>query len=170
MILYHGTNIDFEKIDLSLCLPCKDFGRGFYTTTLYNQACQMAKRKVKLSNGMPCVISYYVDDNILFLKDYNIKVFEKATEDWAVFVLNNRNKNFLDISSLNCNLDNKYDIVSGPVANDTLTTIIRRYQQGFIDINMLLKEMKYVAPNNQLSFHTEKALLLLKKVETKWIK
>lgn len=148
MILYHGTNIDFEKINLSLCLPYKDLGKGFYTTTLYDQAGQMAKRKVKLASGKPAVISYYVDDNILLLKDYNIKVFEKATEEWAIFVLNNRNKNFLDIASLNCNLDNKYDIVSGPVADDTLTTIIRKYQQGFIDINVLLKEMEYVAPNN----------------------
>ena len=29
MILYHGSNTIIEKIDLSLCKPYKDFGKGF---------------------------------------------------------------------------------------------------------------------------------------------
>lgn len=29
MILYHGTNLDIQSIDLALCRPYKDFGRGF---------------------------------------------------------------------------------------------------------------------------------------------
>lgn len=35
MILYHGTNIDIQSINLALCRPYKDFGRGFYTTDIY---------------------------------------------------------------------------------------------------------------------------------------
>ena len=30
MKLYHGTNIDFDKIDISKSKPNKDFGCGFY--------------------------------------------------------------------------------------------------------------------------------------------
>jgi hypothetical protein len=30
MSLYHGTNQDIEKIDLSRGLTHKDFGKGFY--------------------------------------------------------------------------------------------------------------------------------------------
>lgn len=30
MKLYHGTNLDIEKIELSKCRPYKDFGTGFY--------------------------------------------------------------------------------------------------------------------------------------------
>lgn len=37
MTLYHGTNLDIQSIDLALCRPCKDFGRGFYTTELIEQ-------------------------------------------------------------------------------------------------------------------------------------
>lgn len=29
MILYHGTNLDIQSIDMALCRPYKDFGRGF---------------------------------------------------------------------------------------------------------------------------------------------
>lgn len=30
MKLYHGTNIDFKKIDITKSKPNKDFGQGFY--------------------------------------------------------------------------------------------------------------------------------------------
>ena len=33
MILYHGTNIDFNVIDLTRSNKYKDFGQGFYVTT-----------------------------------------------------------------------------------------------------------------------------------------
>lgn len=38
MILYRGTNIDIQSIDLAVCRPYKDFGRGFYTTEVLDQA------------------------------------------------------------------------------------------------------------------------------------
>ena len=35
MILYHGTNVEFEFIELSRSKPNKDFGRGFYMLDHY---------------------------------------------------------------------------------------------------------------------------------------
>lgn len=32
--LYHGSNVEIETIQLSLCSPNKDFGRGFYLTDI----------------------------------------------------------------------------------------------------------------------------------------
>lgn len=170
MILFHGTNLDIDKIDLSLCAPFKDFGTGFYTTTLFEQAKAMAIRKSRIFGGEPCVISYEVPDNLLELQDIKIKNFPKPSKDWAVFIINNRNRDFTDITSENCNLDSKYELVYGPVANDTLTTLIQQYKHGYIDSAILLKEMEYAAPNNQYSFHTQKAINLLKKVGVQWIK
>jgi len=37
MILYHGTNMVFEVIDLTKSKPNKDFGRGFYLSADYDQ-------------------------------------------------------------------------------------------------------------------------------------
>lgn len=34
MLLYHGSNTDIKAIDLEMCKPFKDFGRGFYLTVL----------------------------------------------------------------------------------------------------------------------------------------
>lgn len=164
MILYHGTNQDFDKIDLSKCEPYKDFGTGFYTTTLFEQAKAMAIKKSRIFGGKPCVHTYEAPDNLLKANSVKIKIFNVATKNWAVFVINNRNRDFKDFESPLCNRDAKYDIVYGPVANDTLTTLIKQYQRGFINSSILLKEMKYVAPNNQYSFHTAASTELLKKV------
>ena len=170
MILYHGTNIDIDKIDLNKCAPYKDFGKGFYTTTIFDQAKAMAVRKSRIFGGQLCVISYEVPDNLLDLKEINIKVFPSTSKEWAVFIINNRNRDFKNFSSAECNVDNKYEIVFGPVANDTLTTLIRQYQRGYIDSEILLKEMQYTAPSNQYSFHSQKAIGLLKKTGVQWIK
>ena len=43
MRLYHGTNIDFQEIDIAKSNPYKDFGRGFYLTDLYHQAERMGR-------------------------------------------------------------------------------------------------------------------------------
>lgn len=169
MILYHGTNADINKIELEKCMPYKDFGKGFYTTTLFNQAKAMAIKKSKIYGGKPCVIEYEVPDNLLSLRSLRRKIFKKATKNWALFIINNRNRDFTDVENAMCNSDGKYEIVSGPVANDTLTTLIQRYSRGYIDENALLREMKYSAPSDQISFHSEKAVSFLKKVNTIWI-
>jgi hypothetical protein len=43
LILYHGSNHSFEEVDLSKSKDKRDFGRGFYTTTLHEQAEDWAK-------------------------------------------------------------------------------------------------------------------------------
>ena len=121
----------------------------------------MAKRKSRIFGGEPCVHSYEVPDNLLALTSAGIKAFDKPTKDWAVFIINNRNRDFTDIASPLCDKDNKYDVVYGSVANDTLTTLIQRYHRGFIDENVLLREMEYIAPTDQYSFHTNAAVALL---------
>lgn len=45
MILYHGTNVVFDEIDLTKSKPNKDFGQGFYLSREYTQAMDMAKTK-----------------------------------------------------------------------------------------------------------------------------
>lgn len=69
-----------------------------------------------------------------------------------------------DFSSMECNLDCKYDVVIGPVANDTVGLLIRQFSRGTIDAEYLRKEFDFGRLTNQYTFHTEKALRYLKKV------
>lgn len=51
--------------------------------------------------------------------------------------------NFSDISNLECNFDNKYDLVIGPVADDDIIVLFRTFVRGLIDIDTLIKELTY---------------------------
>ena len=61
--------------------------------------------------------------------------------------------------------DNKYDIVIGPVADDNMALLFRQYENEIIDFSTLLKGMIYKETSSQYSFHTEKAVRLLRKVD-----
>ena len=97
-----------------------------------------------------------------FLKD--IESCTEITEEWAAFVMNNRNRNFTDFENALCNFDFKYDIVMGPIANDDLAMLFREYSKHAINLDVLLKELSYKEATNQVSFHTERAIELLRKI------
>ncbi len=55
MRLYHGSNVVIESINLAMCRPYKDFGKGFYLTDIEEQAKQMANRVSRIYGGSPVV-------------------------------------------------------------------------------------------------------------------
>lgn len=164
MILYHGTNIEIDTIDLDKCRQFKDFGKGFYTTELYEQAEKMANRVARIYGGSPVINAYEINNDFMTDKNYSILDFgNMPSEKWAMFVMNNRNRYFTDYSDKNCNFDCKYDIVAGPVADDDMTMLFRQYQNQMITFDLLIKGITFKNVTNQYSFHTVKALNLLKK-------
>lgn len=166
MILYHGSNVKIDKVDLSKCRKYKDFGQGFYCTTIKQQAEFMARRTTtRAEDGSPCVSSFELDEKVFYDKDIKIRKFDKPSKEWAEFILNNRDRNFKDVSSLECNFDNKYDLVIGPVADDDIIVLFRTFVRGLINIDTLIKELTYKELTDQYSFHTEKALKYLKGVK-----
>lgn len=165
MILYHGTNIDIQSIDLAVCRPYKDFGRGFYTTDILEQTQKMAKRVSRIYGGNPIVNLYEIADN--YMESEGLKTLDFGripSERWAVFVMNNRSRTFSDFGSADCNFDCKYDIVAGPIADDDMAMLFRQYQNQLISLQALLNGMKFRETTSQYSFHTEKAISLLRKV------
>jgi len=165
MILFHGSNTDIKSINLAMCRPYKDFGRGFYLTEIKDQALKMAKRVAKIYGGQPIVNIYEISDDFIENMTLNIRRFaDTPSEEWARFVMNNRSRSFTKFSSLECNLDNKYDIVIGPVADDDMAMLFRQYQNELITFENLMSGMTFRKTTNQYSFHTERAIALLRKV------
>lgn len=120
MKLYHGTNKDFDRIDLLQSKPNKDFGRGFYLSADYEQALNMAQVKVEqLETGSPVVQSYLVEDDDLDM--LSVLRFDGYSEEWAKFILLNRN-NPTDKPV------HEYDVVIGPIANDRVGVQLWRYE------------------------------------------
>jgi hypothetical protein len=162
MILYHGSNIEIEKINLDKCRPFKDFGRGFYTTTLKDQAWSMADRTVRIfKKGFPFVTEFTIDDELINNTRFNKKYFTQPDINWARFVMNNRNEYYKDIDNPDCNTDCKYDMVFGPVANDDISALMDVYLSGIISDDALIKELIFRELNNQISFHTERIITCL---------
>lgn len=94
----------------------------------------MAQRRARIDGGIPTVTVYDVPDNLTENSDLNCRIFDdKPTIEWAIFIKNNRDRKFTDISSRECNLDCKYDVVIGPVANDTVGLLIRQFSRGMIE-------------------------------------
>lgn len=98
----------------------------------------MAKRTVRIKGGKPALNIYEIDDDFMQNTDLKIKDFSTVpTEEWALFVMNNRNYRFSDFSNPLCNQDFKYDIVHGPVANDDMAVLFQQYEQNFIHLSVL---------------------------------
>ena len=72
MKLYHTSTIIVDKPDVYHSREHLDFGKGFYLTTLYEQACKYAQRF--LLRNRPAYVNHYLLDEDL--KDFNIKKFE----------------------------------------------------------------------------------------------
>ena len=156
--LYHGSNIEINQIDLSLSRKGKDFGCGFYLNANKQQAIEMAVRTAnRMKTGSPVVSTFEFDETILSLDELKIKIFEDYSIEWAEFILMNR-KNLSDRPA------HPYDIVIGPIANDTVGVQIRRFIMGYISIEKLIEELKFKGNHSvQYFFATEAAIKLLKK-------
>lgn len=153
--LYHGTNVFFREIDLSLSNPFKDFGKGFYLTPNFHQAQNMANRRTRLAQqGNPVVLKYDFDEIALSNGAVKVLLFEKPTKEWARFILQNRYKELYTRHS--------YDIVIGPIADDGVAFQLERYVQGIISLDQLVEELTYRHLDTQYYFGTEGSLAYLK--------
>lgn len=131
-----------------------DFGRGFYTTSSFEQARKWALNRKRNGKSREAVVSVFeVSEDYLETSFLNIKNFSRADSEWLDFVMANRT----DI-----NFTHDYDIVKGPVANDRVYASINAFENGFMDRDTLLKELKTWVFVDQIVFHTEKALSILK--------
>lgn len=158
MILYHGSNVDIESIDLSRSSVGKDFGCGFYLTASREQAERMGRRRARLYGGEMVVPTFDFDENAAREAGLNIKDFESYSKEWADFILANRkNDTRTQIHD--------FDIVYGPIANDDVGYQIRRLLAGMITIETFLEELKYKeGVTYQYFFATERSVQFLKKL------
>lgn len=158
MKLYHGTNIDFDEIDLKKSKPNKDFGQGFYLSANLQQARELAAARVELVGGEPIVLEYDFDEKLLTSGELKVLQFDNYTEDWAKFILANRN------SQLSLPVHD-YDIVIGPIANDKVGRQLWRFSNHDIDMATLIRNLTYIKGITfQYFFGTERAIKYLKKL------
>ena len=118
MKLYHGSLVIVKKPSVLKGRSTVDFGKGFYTTTSFEQAQKWADLKRKRSGVSRAVVSVYEIPDDLLNGRYATLNFTGATREWLDFVVKNRS----GVS------EEKYDLTIGPVANDQLYATIRLYE------------------------------------------
>jgi hypothetical protein len=146
LILYHGSNCNFDKVDISKSKDKRDFGRGFYATTLREQAEDWAEALFDRYRGDGIFI-YELELDLT--GELSVKRFDGLSEEWLLMVQKNRTLG---------GVQHKFDIVQGPVANDKTARTIALYIAGIINAHEAIKRLQSSHVNNQVSLHTPVAL------------
>ena len=142
MIVYHGSKMIVESLEIRIAKYNKDFYFGFYCTLFPEQAIRWATR----FNGTGYLNEYLYTPN----EHLNVKIFPEMTEEWLDFIVS-------------CRLghSHNYDIVEGPMADDTIFNYVQNFVDGKISREAFWALAKFKKPTHQISFHTARALTAL---------
>lgn len=137
-VIYHGSYVEIEFPEIRKHRFTKDFSWGFYCTEIKEQ---VEKGASKFNTSIVSV--YEIKD----FESLNVKKFEDYTDEWLEFVMNCRSGK-----------THNYDVVVGPMADDTIYDYIEAYQHGQMNKQKFFELMKFKYPTHQMSFHTIAAL------------
>lgn len=153
MILYHGSYMKVETPEIITSDKGRDFGFGFYTTTIKNQAERWAIRTARLRSRqtdkqVPAVVNVY-EFNDELAESLKTKSFPKADLEWLELVIHCR-------SDLNYKHD--FDIVSGKIANDNVGETVEYVLAGIMRKEDAVERLKFEKINDQICFSSAAAL------------
>jgi hypothetical protein len=144
-LLFHGSREIVEYPEIRKTRYTKDFSWGFYCTNDLDQASRWAARRA----GGGVVNRYcYTEDPAL-----HILRFETMTEDWLDFIVQCR-----------AGKVHSFDIVEGPMADDTIWNFLNDFLAGEISREAFWELARFKRPTHQISFHTLRALHCLEYV------
>jgi len=158
MTLYHGSDQIIKSPELRPSTRTLDFGSGFYTTTNKEQAEDFAVKVYNRSiraggtpNGM--FVSIYEADYEAMQTELDILRFESADEEWFDFIIANRRSIWQG---------KKFDIIYGPVANDTIYRTLITFETGELTKYETIARLKVRKLFDQMTFATERSISFLK--------
>ena len=151
MIIYHGGTDVVEAPRIISTYTGRDFGAGFYTTDIREQAVRWAKRQARYRKKPDAIVNMYNLDDKAFLS-LATKDFENYTIEWLNFVVACRR----DVA-----FKHEYDIVIGKIADDDVGETIQAVVDGLTSQEFALSKLVFMYANNQICFSTDKALKYL---------
>lgn len=160
MKIYHGSLEVVEHPKILQPNRKLDYGKGFYTTTSEQQAHEWAERRMRDKKVTHGYVNIY-ELNERLLTELKCLIFTEPTEEWVNFVMKNRTER---------GYTHDYDIVYGPVANDSVYTQFTLYEGGIISMPTLIQELKTYKLVDQYLFHTEESLRAIRFAESKIVR
>lgn len=144
MKLYHSSNTSVERPDTIHSRDYLDFGKGFYLTSLHEQAVKYAQRFIR-RNQKAWINSYELIYDPTKWKVLQFEAYDKA---WLDFVSKCRAGED----------DTDFDIIIGGIANDRVIQTLDRYFEGELSMEETLGLLIYEKPNNQYCIRSQKML------------
>lgn len=138
-IIYHGSNVEVAVPRILQNGFYKDFGYGFYCTSLEKQA----KRWALTRKGASVVNRYEYIPNA----ELKTLQFSEMTDEWLDFVVDCRR-----------GIEHDYDIVEGPMADDQIWNFVEGFMDGRVSREAFWELVKFNYPTHQIVFCTQKAL------------
>ena len=142
MILYHGSDVIVSTLGVEYSTRNLDFGKGFYTTSIKEQAMRWAQRKA-LINSFVSVFKANISSDLKVLDLTN------KLDEWIDFVCECRDGSQVFSS---------YDLIIGKVADDKVFKVVDMYKNEIWDKARALSEMKIYEKCDQIMFATQNAI------------
>jgi hypothetical protein len=153
--LYHGSTVVVEKPAIIRSERGRDFGYGFYTTDIHDQARRWASRKARIElnkgNKTRAIVSMYDFDETAF-DSLSVMRFPEPSMEWLDMVC---------ICRSDASFSHTYDLVIGKVANDAVGETVTYVVQGIMRKEDALQRLRFEKINNQFCFSYEKSLEFL---------
>lgn len=146
MTVFHGSDTIVKNPDVLHSFRNLDFGKGFYVTSIEEQAERWAKRKADFSKLKAVLNIYELKEDF---SDLKVLDFKDDLDTWIDFVCSCRNGN-LEYT--------KYDLIIGKVANDKVFRVVDMYNSGIWEKERAIKEIKAYKNYDQIAFITQKAI------------
>ncbi|MCM1042524.1 MAG: DUF3990 domain-containing protein [Bacteroides sp.] len=144
MKLYHSSIQPVETPDTIHSREFLDFGKGFYLTSIRDQAEKYAQRFVRRQQQAWL----------------NVYEFEFEPSAWKVLAFDSYNKEWLDFIA-NCRAGKDttdYDIVIGGIANDKVIRTLDRFFAGELSVQQTLGLLQYEKPNIQYCIRSQQLI------------
>lgn len=136
MYLFHTSTQIIEHPDVAFSRDYLDFGKGFYLTSMREQAVEYGVR-FKLRGKYSILNEFVFPDE--YIENYKTKIFTHYNEEWLDFVAKCRRGED----------DSVWDIVIGPIADDKVFRTIDLYFSGEMGKEEALRRLNPLKPNNQ---------------------
>ena len=145
MKVYHGSDTVVQKPRILHSKRRMDFGSGFYTTQSRTQAEKWA-RSVRRRRDSP--EAFVTEFDYEEKHEMNVLIFDGPFAEWFDFIIRNRKGTFT----------HDYDIIIGPVADDSVYDTLFLFESGYITREEAIRKLNSAKLDGQILFHTDKSL------------
>lgn len=156
MLIYHGGTVTVEIPRIIRAESGRDFGVGFYTTDIEEQATRWAQRKAftarRFIPDCEAVLNVYEFDETAYDKLKSLH-FPETSVEWLDLIIACRS---------NPEYSHGYDIVTGKIANDNVGETVEYVLRNIMRREDAIERLKFEKINRQICFNSESALEFIK--------